>query len=453
MWVEAVQVEAVPEQGGGTGGASTRSPGPNREVEGLTYQPVVDLQTGQLVGVEVSPPRRGDGDAGRVLREVTEQLGRWNREFPDAGLLVSLDVSDLQLGRDDLLTVVEALAQEGVDPARLVLEVSEDTLVPRGGGPQVLQAAQGSGVVVGVSDFGTGHSSLRWIQSDPVSRLTLDRSLVARIGRCWDEVPAVDSALALAHTLGLTSAAEGVDTPEQLAYLRRRGCQQGQGAALAGQVGAEEVSELLALGADAPWRVSLGEDEGCYHPHAETVSVHEAAFNAEDVESFVRALLGELQRITGLTTTYLTRISADGAVQHVDFTNHTLGAVLRAGASVEWSESLCRRALERSVRRTSDAVAAFPDTDIAAEIGITSYLVEPVYDEEGRLYGTLCGAARSEVPLDEGDSAAVRLFARLVAEKLRRTAVAGGEPWSGTGTPAAGGPGPTEREAGAAGSG
>ncbi len=83
-----------------------------------------------------------------------------------------------------------------------------------------------------------------------------------------------------------------------------------------------------------------------------------------------------------------------------------------------WSQSLCQRALQTGLRRTSDAPRAFPDTDIATRLGIVSYAAEPVYDQHGQLYGTLCAAAPTPVPLNEGHSATLRLFARLIADKL-----------------------------------
>ncbi|MFN2522552.1 MAG: EAL domain-containing protein [Mycobacteriales bacterium] len=412
----------------------------------LAYQPIVDLSTGALAGVEALV-RWSDEDRGSVspadfipvaeetglilplgewvLREAAAQLGRWNAQLPGSGLTVSVNVSTRQLERHGLLTAVDQLITAGLDPAQLILEITETALsLNDGAADATLQALRDRGIHLAVDDFGTGYSSLGRLRAAPVSRLKIDRSFVSEIIHGSSDVPIVDATIAMSRGLGLGVVAEGIETVAQLRYLRRLGCSQAQGFLLARPLDAAGISRILA--GDVPWRAVLGEgSETCDTATSDLTHLVDLAVSREvALEQLVRPLLEDLQRMTGLRSTYMTRMSDDASTQQVAYANVGSDPLLSEGAITTWSESLCRRAVERDIGRSENAIADFPDTGTAQRLGITSYITAPIYDEHNRLYGTLCGASGGVVHLTDAHTATVRLFARLIAEKLRVTVTA-----------------------------
>jgi CheY-like chemotaxis protein len=251
-----------------------------------------------------------------------------------------------------------------------------------------------------------------------VSRLKIDRSFVNEIDRPDAQVPIIDATVSMAFGLGLGVVAEGVETVEQLQYLRLLGCAHAQGYLLARPLRPEQIDEILA--GHRPWSAVL--PPGDEQPEATRpvdVLLDLALSSDGGLESLLHPLLEELRQLTGLESAYLTRLTPDGQDQVVQYSVTPRGSALAPGGVVAWETSLCKRALDRKIPRTSCAGEDFPDTAVPAELGIVSYAVEPVYDRVGALYGTLCVASGRPVELTEADSATLRLFARLVAEKLR----------------------------------
>jgi CheY-like chemotaxis protein len=119
--------------------------------------------------------------------------------------------------------------------------------------------------------------------------------------------------------------------------------------------------------------------------------------------------------------TYLTHVDAGKDTQEVTFVQSAAPGSVHEGLVVPWSQSLCKQALEHGPRRTNDIAVAFGRSDIATEGGLASYIVEPVHAPDGQLYGTLCGASPTSRPLGESDSATLRMYARLLEQKLNRT--------------------------------
>ncbi|HET9444467.1 MAG TPA: EAL domain-containing protein [Acidimicrobiales bacterium] len=216
------------------------------------YQPVVDLVTGWVVGMEAlvrwAHPERGllppcDFIAlaeetglivpiGRhVLAEACRQVAAWQPLGGGEPIGVAVNLAARQLLAPDLCHDVEqALSTSGLDPSLLCLEITESVLLddPRASAP-VLEHLQALGVRLGVDDFGTGFSSLTYLKRFPVDVLKIDRSFVDGLGRDPEDRAIVASVVDLAHALGLTTVAEGVETEGQLAELRSIGCEQGQG--------------------------------------------------------------------------------------------------------------------------------------------------------------------------------------------------------------------------------
>jgi diguanylate cyclase (GGDEF)-like protein len=232
----------------------------------LEYQPRIDLKTNQVVGAEallrwqsaelglVSPKRfipiaeetgiilkLGE----EVLRMACLEAARWQSIGLD--LPISVNLSAHQLYRYDLISLVDqTLAQTGLNPANLCLELTESTLMEDvDQSIAVLKKLQTRGISVEVDDFGTGYSSLSYLHSLPISGLKIDRSFVAGIsedpGTSHDSIAITRTIIGLAKNLGLSVVAEGVENTAQANFLKAEGCNQVQGFLFARPMGAANL--------------------------------------------------------------------------------------------------------------------------------------------------------------------------------------------------------------------
>ena len=218
----------------------------------LEYQPIYDLATGALVSAEAlvrwQHPVRGRlgpelfigvaedsgliGDLGRwALRTACREVAAWARLAPGRVPRVAVNLSAQQLADPQLPWVVQsALAEAGAAPGWLTLEVTESLLVDNSADVlERLHAMRALGVGLAVDDFGTGYSALAYLQRYPIDHIKIDRSFVAPLN---DEATGPGLALAvveIARALGMTTIAEGIETPRQLARLTGFGCAMGQG--------------------------------------------------------------------------------------------------------------------------------------------------------------------------------------------------------------------------------
>ncbi len=183
-----------------------------------------------------------------VIDEVCRQAAIWQGEVPDAEpLVVSVNLSARQLAHPDLVgTIASAIARNGLDPATLVFEVTESTLMSDPDlAVTILHALRALGVRIAVDDFGTGHSSLGYLKQLPVDCLKIDRSFVSGLGIDPDDRAIVGAVVSMGHALGLTVTAEGVETLEQLDALESLGCDVGQGFYFAKPQPGEVVTALV----------------------------------------------------------------------------------------------------------------------------------------------------------------------------------------------------------------
>lgn len=219
----------------------------------LHFQPIVAAVSREIVGMEAlvrwEHPERGllgpnefiplaeesgsISSIGRwVLREACATLKRWTEAEPGAAHLsvsVNLSVAELQ-DRNLVKDVAEALKRSGLAPERLHLEVTESVLsTDPEAASRALAQLRDLGVWLVIDDFGTGNSSLTALQRFPFRVLKIDRSFVGGIGIRPADETIVTATLALAHGLGLSVVAEGVETPEQAEFLTRGGCEELQG--------------------------------------------------------------------------------------------------------------------------------------------------------------------------------------------------------------------------------
>jgi EAL domain-containing protein (putative c-di-GMP-specific phosphodiesterase class I) len=191
-----------------------------------------------------------------VLRAACAQVARW-RVWGLADLILAVNASGRDLGRGELVDRVSAaLLESGFPSDRLEVEITESSAVSQ---PEAaldeLRRLRAAGVAVAIDDFGTGYSSLSKLATFPVDRLKIDRSFLGPIKSEGDDAPLVAAMIALAHQLGLVVTAEGVETTEQLAFLRRNGCDLLQGYLFSPPVSPDRFEELLRAqqsGAVAP---------------------------------------------------------------------------------------------------------------------------------------------------------------------------------------------------------
>jgi diguanylate cyclase (GGDEF)-like protein/PAS domain S-box-containing protein len=163
-------------------------------------------------------------------------------------LRVSVNISAVQLGAPGLPAAVrEALASSDVDPSRVILEITETSLVEDSDRmSEVLHALKELGVRIAIDDFGTGHSSLAYLQNMPVDIVKIDRSVIASSGDGRRGHELLEAIVGMGRTLSLVMAAKGIETPEQLDAARGLGCELAQGYLLARPMPAAETHHLIA---------------------------------------------------------------------------------------------------------------------------------------------------------------------------------------------------------------
>ncbi|HUF79709.1 MAG TPA: EAL domain-containing protein, partial [Burkholderiales bacterium] len=236
----------------------------------------VDLRTAAIVGFEalvrwqhsqrgLVPPNQfipAAEEAGLilqigewVLREACAQARAWH-EAGHSLLQVAVNCSAHQFQRESFVeTVGRALRETGLPAQRLDLEITESVIIQHS--EEVIarfEALDDMGVRISIDDFGTGYSSLSYLKRFAIHQLKIDQSFVRDISSDPDDAAIVSAIIAIAHSLGLQVVAEGVETPEQLAFLKSLGCDAGQGYYFSKPVPAEEFGLLLesrTLGARA----------------------------------------------------------------------------------------------------------------------------------------------------------------------------------------------------------
>ncbi|HEV7862361.1 MAG TPA: EAL domain-containing protein, partial [Acidimicrobiia bacterium] len=238
----------------------------------LCYQPEVSFEDGRIVGVEAllrwEHPELGLQLPGQfldlaeetglivpmgewALEEACRTAGTFQRAARHAGPLVTwVNLSGRQLVQPGLpATIARILSETGADPATLGLEVTESAIMedPRLSG-ETLRTLKRLGLQIAIDDFGTGFSSLSRLRRFPVDVLKVDRSFVAGIGRNEEDSVIVTAVVGLAHSLGLTAVAEGVETLEQSTALRAMGCDTAQGFYFSRPVEARYLMPLLEAG-------------------------------------------------------------------------------------------------------------------------------------------------------------------------------------------------------------
>jgi Amt family ammonium transporter len=234
----------------------------------LLYQPLIDTATEQVIGFEAlirwQHPERGlippdqfiglaeqldlmDDIGAYVLRTACEFAAQW---MPTSTApRIAVNVSPTQLKSAGFVPLVrQTLADTGLDPDRLELEITEDVLVHNFSEMrETLLQVRAMGVSVAVDDFGSGRTSLRYLNQFPVSKLKIDRAFVRHLGNDGKAAQITQSIVNLAQRLGVTVIAEGVEEQQHLEMLRQWQCDQVQGYLFSKPVSADNVLEMLKI--------------------------------------------------------------------------------------------------------------------------------------------------------------------------------------------------------------
>ena len=238
----------------------------NQEEFFLEYQPVVDLGTGSLLGVEAlvrwRHPEAGvlmpnqfvpvAEECGQIVRlgrwvlmEACRALYAWRGCVAGgAGLRISVNISGRHLQHGALLQdVAHALESSGLEPQNLVIELTESTIMYNTDATlEYLQRLKAFGVRLAIDDFGTGYSSLSYLHRFPIDILKIDRSFVSRLTNSENGPELARAVITLGETLGLDTVAEGIELEQQVAALVELGCVAGQGFLFAKAGRLEELS-------------------------------------------------------------------------------------------------------------------------------------------------------------------------------------------------------------------
>ena len=232
------------------------------------YQPQVDLKSGRIVGMEAllrwQSPQLGNVSPVEFIPVAEETglilpIGEWvlraacrqTKAWHDTGfppMQIAVNISGKQLLQKNFPEQVQAILREtGLAARYLDLELTESILmVDAGGGAAAMQALHALGVSFSMDDFGTGYSSLAYLKRFPIDILKIDQSFVRDLATDPNDAAIVKTIIAMAHTLGMRVIAEGVETYEQLAFLRDQGCDGSQGYYCSKPLTTDDFTKLLA---------------------------------------------------------------------------------------------------------------------------------------------------------------------------------------------------------------
>lgn len=232
----------------------------------LNYQPQIDLRSGQIAGAEALLRWRRPGcglvrpaeflplaeENGLivpinewVLLEACAQAKIWSEQRP--GFRIAVNLSPVQFRKQDIRQhVLDALEKTGLDPHSLELELTESILMqnPESAANDV-RFLQQLGVTFSIDDFGVGYSSLSYVKTLPVDRLKIDQGFIRNVNSDPNDAAIVRAIINLGHSLNLKVMAEGVETAEQLAFVRNEGCDEVQGFYFSPPVPAEDFEFLF----------------------------------------------------------------------------------------------------------------------------------------------------------------------------------------------------------------
>jgi diguanylate cyclase (GGDEF)-like protein/PAS domain S-box-containing protein len=235
----------------------------------MVYQPIIDLKDGRVTAMEalvrwnhprdiaigpdefipIAEETNQIAKLGRwILNEACRQASAWHSEFVDVGPIdITVNISNRQFLDDDLVDAVRtALDNSGLDPTRLVLEITESTMLRNTETTiEKLNHLRSLGVRLAIDDFGTGYSSLSYLHKFPIDVLKIDRSFIEKINEGLEGAAMAKAIISMSETLHLDTIAEGIETTDQITTLKDLGCEMGQGYLFARPLGIAEMESFL----------------------------------------------------------------------------------------------------------------------------------------------------------------------------------------------------------------
>ena len=235
----------------------------------LYYQPRMDILTGKVIGAEALI-RWNHPDKGLVYPNefipIAEEtgfiipIGEWvlktackqNKVWQKSGyshtrISVSLNLSGHQFNQESLIAIIEkALNNSVLEPQYLELEITESVIMKRGEATvAMLNKLKNMGLTISMDDFGTGYSSFSYLSQFPLDIIKIDRSFISNVTKSSKDAAIVKAIIVMAHTLKLKVVAEGVETEQQLAFLREQGCDEMQGYLLSRPLSVEDFARFM----------------------------------------------------------------------------------------------------------------------------------------------------------------------------------------------------------------
>jgi len=241
----------------------------------LEYQPQFDLRSGDIIGMEAlarwqhhgleeTPPdifikvaeetglihRMGD----QILEMACRQAARWHQEG-FGNLKVSVNISLLQLKQNDFADRLKNIVRESGASLELIeLEITESTLMENAGFMEsLINMLSVQGFRIAIDDFGTGYSSLSYLKRLAIDRIKIDSSFIRDLPDAANDAAICSAIISMAHNLNLSVIAEGVETDDQMEYLRKARCDEIQGYVFSRPVGPQEITEMIHQGF---WHIS-----------------------------------------------------------------------------------------------------------------------------------------------------------------------------------------------------
>ena len=216
------------------------------------YQPIVALSTGKITGFEAlvrwQHPKRGIVSPGEfipcaeetgliipmgnwVLREATHVMSIWQKQYGELALSINVNLSVKQFSQPNLIEEIDQIIREtGLDPRSLKLEITESAIMDNArSATDILQQLRKRKIELCIDDFGTGYSSLSYLHRFPMDILKIDRSFIMRLDTNGENTEIIRAIAILAHHLGMTVTAEGIETAQQLERVKALGCESAQG--------------------------------------------------------------------------------------------------------------------------------------------------------------------------------------------------------------------------------
>jgi EAL domain-containing protein (putative c-di-GMP-specific phosphodiesterase class I) len=387
------------------------------------YQPIVDLQTARIIGAEAlsrfpAEPRRPDlwfADADSVGLGTALELAALHTALPGlaempANTYLSINASPSLILNGELLGLLRNVTCE-----RIVVELTEHAAIDDYEDLiEAIARIRALGARLAIDDVGAGFSSFNHVLRLQPDIVKLDISITRAIDVDVARRGLARGLLSVAHDIGATVVAEGVETQGELDALFHLGVDAAQGFFFA-RPGPLPLPELVAR----PTPRLLGSTSGFGDENDALAFLARTWIESNDLESVTRPLLDALLDRTGLETSYLTiRDSQTGDLEH-RYVRNAGKIELPEGIVVPWDDTLCKRCRDADINWTADVPTDIPGCDLAEAVGVQTFLSVPLRSRDGTEIGTLCAASTEARFVGATTIAEIELMARLIADSYR----------------------------------